>query len=129
MFRCGQDNCQHFRSWADPKADCCVYTFQLPQLLPREPETRKSAVEEHTSVTRKEKISKNANDKKKKTLKKEQTHSMGDRRKGKPTKETNEKNRKIPKKERKHGIDDKRKGQTTKGKNEKGKRNFRLKYA
>ena len=24
QLRCGTDNCQEFRSWADPKADCCI---------------------------------------------------------------------------------------------------------
>merc|ERR1712018_299385 len=28
-LRCGLDNCQMFRSWADPKADCCVEAWQL----------------------------------------------------------------------------------------------------
>ena len=30
ISRCGVDNCQLFRSWADPKADCCVFAWQLP---------------------------------------------------------------------------------------------------
>ena len=113
MFRCGQDNCQHFRSWADPKADCCVYAFQLPQLIPREPETRKSPPEEQAVATRKEKIGKRVDEKKKKMLRREHRPGKDNRRNGKTINGVTEKSKEMPKKEPKHGIDERRKGKTT----------------
>ena len=122
MLRCGQDNCQHFRSWADPKADCCVYAFQLPQLIPREPETRKSAPEEQAVATRKEKIGKRVDEKKKKMLRREHRPGKDNRRKGKTIKGVSEKNKEMPKKEPKHGIDERRKGKTRNWRKEKKRR-------
>ena len=50
LYRCGLDNCQLFRSWADPKADCCVFAFQLRQETTPNPISTSVAAESQTDI-------------------------------------------------------------------------------